>query len=197
MNAFLKRLVGDCLAGRVRAVYRGETSPRFVRSAEGQPDEDLTYKVKELLKQGVLAVEAPLGLVRGFKLGPGPQPKKKEKTPKEKMPVPVIPPEGFTVVDCLYAAQRGLCFHCDCPMSARAEGARSFGGPGWTREHVVPKSKGGAVSDGSGNVVLAHGYCNRARGVRPFSEGELSRARVVVEEAAELYARLRFWRPGR
>lgn len=72
----------------------------------------------------------------------------------------------------IYMAQEGRCFHCTRPMlmSAAVKKAKNCSyNDGWTREHVIPRSKGGRR--GWQNVVLAHAKCNHKRGdTDPTSE---------------------------
>lgn len=63
----------------------------------------------------------------------------------------------------LHAAQNGRCFYCDKPVSIT----------GATKDHMVPKSKGG--SDSMTNLVMACRGCNTAKG--DMSKDEFLRAR--------------------
>lgn len=64
----------------------------------------------------------------------------------------------------IYMAQEGRCFHCEKPMlmSAATKKVNGSINGGWTREHVIPLSKGGRR--GWPNIVLAHFGCNGKRG---------------------------------
>lgn len=67
-------------------------------------------------------------------------------------------------ITAIYMAQEGRCFHCATPMLMSAAMKRIGRGynSGWTREHVIPMSKGGRR--GWPNIVLAHAKCNTKRG---------------------------------
>lgn len=89
----------------------------------------------------------------------------------------------------LWLAQSGLCFHCHKPMGIGPVRKIKGGGydNGWTKEHLVPRSKGG--NGRAGNVVLAHLKCNTARGnANPTSE-MLRRGRVLYKNARRLARR--------
>ena len=58
------------------------------------------------------------------------------------------------------------------------------GHKGWTREHIVPRSKGG--KNGNGNIVLAHLPCNMARGNADPSQELLERAHAIHERAESI-----------
>lgn len=83
----------------------------------------------------------------------------------------------------LFLAQRGKCFHCGSPMlmsvATKTRNGRFNGG--WTREHVVPISKGGPKA--YINVVLAHKRCNERRGNRAATAEELDKHRSIWEKA--------------
>lgn len=60
----------------------------------------------------------------------------------------------------IFLAQKGKCFYCGkylSPWAWAADNPR-----GWTKDHFVPKSKGGAK--GNNNVVIACHPCNRKKG---------------------------------
>lgn len=62
----------------------------------------------------------------------------------------------------LYEAQKGLCVYCQQPMVLEYD----YNGPdAATYEHIVPRSKGGKQE---GNLIMAHGICNRRRADRPL-----------------------------
>lgn len=48
---------------------------------------------------------------------------------------------------------------------------------GWTREHMIPYSKGGPNS--WKNMTLAHYSCNRERGTRELTEEEIARWEII------------------
>lgn len=84
----------------------------------------------------------------------------------------------------LYLAQRGRCFHCSSPMlmgSAQKKKSGKFN-DGWTREHVVPRSKGGVKS--YVNVVLAHAWCNMQRGNTDPTPWMLEKHKSIWERAS-------------
>jgi 5-methylcytosine-specific restriction endonuclease McrA len=87
----------------------------------------------------------------------------------------------------LWLAQSGLCFHCHEPM-AIGPARKTSGGydNGWTREHLVPKSKGGKHGH---NVVLAHVKCNSARGNADPTPEMLRRGRAIHKNARRLARR--------
>ena len=86
----------------------------------------------------------------------------------------------------LFVAQGGMCFHCGTTMKKRAalnskrSGRRN---DGYTREHLVPKSKGGGNGE---NVVLAHKSCNLKKGEQMPTANEVSRAKRIHEQAKSL-----------
>lgn len=47
---------------------------------------------------------------------------------------------------------------------------------GWSREHVIPWSRGGRNNR---NIVLAHAPCNTKRGVEAFSVQQMERAENI------------------
>jgi len=84
-----------------------------------------------------------------------------------------------------FLAQKRLCFHCHEPMKPTPVRKKRNGDydKGWTREHIVPKSKGGRKGD---NIVLAHYKCNQERGnVDPTLE-MIERAKVINAIASEI-----------
>lgn len=83
--------------------------------------------------------------------------------------------ERGKLVDDIYDAQAGLCFHCLRLMDPWTWSKRHPNG--FTRDHVAPKSKG---RDGSRNTVLAHQWCNVRRGNAFLSEVDAMRARLVI-----------------
>ena len=71
----------------------------------------------------------------------------------------------------LYEAQKGKCFLCGNEMSPWS--AKKVNGAidnGYTRDHVIPKSKGGKIRK---NIVLVHQKCNSRRGNKDPSEDML------------------------
>lgn len=86
------------------------------------------------------------------------------------------------IVARLYLAQRGRCFHCLGPMLLSAAARKITTGKyndGWTRDHIIPRSKGGVRAHA--NVALAHMKCNGTRGnTDPTPE--------MIERQQKLYA---------
>ena len=86
----------------------------------------------------------------------------------------------------LFLAQQGICFHCHEPMlwnpTAPSGRRHKFG---WTREHLVPRSKGGGNGE---NIVLAHKKCNEKRGNTPPTEEMLARAKAIRDRARGITA---------
>ncbi len=78
----------------------------------------------------------------------------------------------------LYLAQKGLCFHCgnSMKMGSATKLANGKFNMGWTREHVVPLSKGGK---NTGNIVLAHIKCNTQRGNADPTPDMLERLKAI------------------
>jgi len=87
-------------------------------------------------------------------------------------PHPKGPPSSLW----LYAKQRGHCFHCGRFMEPRPNTGTDDTKQGYTREHVLPVSKGGT---GFRNVALTHGYCNRARANKLPDGRDLFRLRML------------------
>lgn len=95
----------------------------------------------------------------------------------------------------MYLQQRGICCFCDRMMYAAAYGKKSTKLMA-TREHVIPRSKGGK---GPGNIKLSHWRCNNERGVQNFTKfrkwclsGKLKPILTGVEE--QLFSRERKWK---
>lgn len=87
----------------------------------------------------------------------------------------------------LFRAQQGRCFHC---LKSMARGPwRMNRADGWTREHVIPKAKGG---NDRLNVVLAHRSCNIIRADHDLSIAEMGRARMIIL-AAHIVRRREGW----
>lgn len=80
----------------------------------------------------------------------------------------------------LFKRQSGGCFHCAGwmdPLPRRSMPNGAVENPnGYTREHLVPRSKGGVTV---GNIVLAHFSCNTCKGDRMPTEQELARLRKL------------------
>jgi Uncharacterized protein conserved in bacteria len=83
----------------------------------------------------------------------------------------------------LWVAQDGMCFHCGRPMAFERATQMKHPPLAWSREHVVPYSKGGRAGT---NIVLAHYKCNTERGNQDPSEEMLQKARRIWERAATL-----------
>jgi 5-methylcytosine-specific restriction endonuclease McrA len=84
----------------------------------------------------------------------------------------------------LYLVQRGLCFYCMEPMLMSSRIPGKTGHKGWTREHIVPRSKGG--KDGYANLVLAHLNCNARRGNADPTPEILARAKEIHDRASRI-----------
>jgi hypothetical protein len=82
---------------------------------------------------------------------------------------------SLTLVDRLWDAQQGACFHCGEPMLRTGPANH---GDRWSREHIYPRARNGSTY---GNVVLAHRKCNSARGSPEPTEEEIARARLIIE----------------
>ncbi len=99
----------------------------------------------------------------------------------------------------LWRAQQGLCFHCGELMLVSPSHARPLSGrrwsPGrrWSREHVYPRSGRGANM--LNNIVLAHQDCNSARGNLEPTDDEITRTRALYALIGEV-AFLRFGPAG-
>jgi 5-methylcytosine-specific restriction endonuclease McrA len=89
---------------------------------------------------------------------------------------------GFTLRDLWRAQNGGKCFHCAEQMDFSPHRSRKSLN-GWTREHLVPRSCGGKNVF---NIVLAHQWCNSARGSMLPTAEELERAYALWEKAAEV-----------
>lgn len=67
----------------------------------------------------------------------------------------------------LFAKQRGACFHCGEMMTPQPAQWRAGGGldypNGYTREHILPRSRGGKGRGSLTKLVLAHQRCNARR----------------------------------
>lgn len=85
----------------------------------------------------------------------------------------------------LFSAQSGLCFHCDKAMLPHAVKKKPNGkrDKGWTREHLIPKSKGGGRGK---NIVLAHAVCNAERGNEPPTVEMVDKAKAIWRKAAQV-----------
>lgn len=73
----------------------------------------------------------------------------------------------------IFNAQNGLCHWCKEPMQLnpmrRTPKGNLKDNPAYASfEHLTPKSKGGARSKRSTNIVLAHASCNNSRPKRRF-----------------------------
>lgn len=79
------------------------------------------------------------------------------------------------IVDDIYDAQGGLCFHCLKHMDPWPWTKRHPNG--FTREHVAPKAHGGSMWR---NIVLAHQCCNLKRATNQLSRVDLARARLII-----------------
>lgn len=86
----------------------------------------------------------------------------------------------------VYLAQHGLCFHCQQPMLMASAQKKKSGqyNLGWTREHVIPRSKGGKSN--RNNIVLAHMKCNSARGNADPTPDMLKRAKEICADAIRI-----------
>jgi 5-methylcytosine-specific restriction endonuclease McrA len=71
----------------------------------------------------------------------------------------------------LYVAQEGRCSLCGAPMAMKQHRSGDKKDLGWTEEHVMAKSIGGARA---GNILLAHSICNNKKGNRPPSAEEVA-----------------------
>lgn len=80
-----------------------------------------------------------------------------------------------SLVDDLYDAQGGMCFHCLRHMEPWPWTKRHLNG--FTRDHIIPKSAGTSTLR---NIVLAHQWCNEKRGNRPLSLFDRRRARLII-----------------
>lgn len=78
-----------------------------------------------------------------------------------------------SLVDRLWDAQHGRCFHCDVPM---LRGVVHGHGLLWSREHVLPRKWGGKKA---GNIVLAHSLCNNKRGSAMPTPDEIEKAQAI------------------
>jgi 5-methylcytosine-specific restriction endonuclease McrA len=84
---------------------------------------------------------------------------------------------GFTLRDLWLAQDGGRCFHCNEQMDySPCRSKRNLNG--WTREHLVPRSRGGKNAF---NIVLAHHWCNGVRGSAMPTQEEMERAYALVE----------------
>jgi hypothetical protein len=81
----------------------------------------------------------------------------------------------------LFLAQRGMCFHCFRPMlwTIRRPAGR-MNHNSWTKEHIVPFSRGGRNER---NIVLAHLRCNQERSDNRLSDILLERAYRIIERS--------------
>jgi len=68
---------------------------------------------------------------------------------------------GNTFVMRALRAQGGVCCYCDLPVEIPVKGNAQQNNKTATREHIKPKSKGGA--DTAGNTAVACWRCNRRR----------------------------------
>lgn len=66
---------------------------------------------------------------------------------------------GVTVDVARWSVQKGKCFYCGKPLHIKSW--KRSRGNGWTRDHVVPLSRGG--SNGGGNIVMACQRCNQRK----------------------------------
>lgn len=66
-------------------------------------------------------------------------------------------------------------------MSAARKKSNGKVNKGWTREHVIPLSKGGVR--GQTNIVLAHSKCNSDRGNSAPTDDMLKRADEIREKS--------------
>jgi 5-methylcytosine-specific restriction endonuclease McrA len=80
---------------------------------------------------------------------------------------------GYGVV---WLIQEGECCHCGKQLGPYPWQDEPELRDGWTREHVLPRSRGGRLP---GNVLLAHASCNRRRGNKKPTETLVEVARLV------------------
>lgn len=75
----------------------------------------------------------------------------------------------------LYEAQDGKCFHCGKSVPARGSNQNTKRG-GWSRDHVYPRSTTRGLAR---NIVIAHRGCNNERGDRPMSDADIARVKAL------------------
>jgi hypothetical protein len=83
-----------------------------------------------------------------------------------------------SLVDRLWVAQNGCCFHCGRPMLF----GQSQHPARWSREHLYPQSRRG---EGTNKIVLAHRSCNSARGNPEPTDDELDCADALYAAIGE------------
>jgi hypothetical protein len=74
----------------------------------------------------------------------------------------------------LYEAQGGNCFHCGKPVPPR--GDKDMSKKGWSRDHVYPRSTTRGLAR---NIVIAHRGCNNRRGDMPMSDADIQRVKAL------------------
>lgn len=84
--------------------------------------------------------------------------------------IPVLPDREPVVVQKVFVgtARKDQCVYCDEPLTERTR----------TRDHFVPRSKGGRGSD---NIVPSCSMCNNAKGDYVFSSIEAAREHIAKE----------------
>lgn len=94
-------------------------------------------------------------------------------------------PIRSAIIEQLWTAQRGLCFHCGAPMRLHGSNEDELR---WSREHLFPQAfyHGQLTS-----IVLAHGGCNSRRGSPMPTEDEVTRAQAIYAAAG-----LAWYAPG-
>lgn len=100
--------------------------------------------------------------------------------------------EGVSQPALLHQLQAGRCFYCDKPLNSASHAPNRP--DGWTIDHVIPQTFGGARF--FGNKVLSCAACNGAKGNRLPTDLELAAVRqlwaavlIINPGAAPLRAR--------
>lgn len=96
---------------------------------------------------------------------------------------------SLSITQALFMAQQGRCFYCSVvfegPFKAKTDKgwAHLLRARCWTKDHLVPKSKGGKEVL---NLILSCACCNNTKGARMPTIDEIARAEIVHAACAAL-----------